>query len=113
MSKHYSRRTVVTIAARASVAGAVGGLMSACGSQNTGPLCANPDDMNFSETSIRNVNNYTESSPDAAKNCLNCAHFTSETEASGDVAKCGHCAIFEGLANKDGYCDSWSELESA
>ena len=111
MSKQrYSRRTVVAIAARVSVAGAVGGLMSACGNQATGPLCANPDD---SETSIRNVNNYTESSPDAAKNCLNCAHFTSETEASGEAAKCGHCAIFEGLANKDGYCDSWSELESA
>ena len=105
--KRYSRRTVVRLAARISVAGAVGGVISACG-QSGGTVCVDPDELSFGETSIRNANNYVEVSKEPDKNCANCAFFKAEAGAA-----CGDCEIFTGPANKDGYCDSWSAPEGA
>ncbi len=104
--KRYSRRTVVRLAARVSVVGAVGGLVSACG-QSGGTVCVDPDALSFGEASIRNANNYVEASGDTDKTCGNCAFFKAEAGAA-----CGDCEIFEGPANREGYCDSWSALEA-
>ena len=107
-----SRRSVIRLAVQLPVVGAVGGLLGACGKQ-TGPLCANPDDMSFSENSIRNVNNYTESSSDPEQKCLSCAFFEpGEPSESGEIPKCGQCEIFTGPASKNGHCDSWSAIEA-
>ena len=105
--QRYSRRTVMRLAGRVSVVGAVGGLVSACG-QSGGTVCVDPEALSFGEASIRNANNYAEASPQADKNCGNCAFFKAEAGAT-----CGDCEIFEGPANRNGYCDSWSEPEAA
>jgi hypothetical protein len=108
----YSRRSVVKLGTQVPVVAATAGLLTACGGEEVA-LCANPNSLSFSENSIRQASNYTESSPHADKNCLNCAFFTAEpADANGEIPNCGHCSIFEGLAAKTSYCDSWSTKDT-
>ncbi len=100
----YSRRRVVRWGIQLPIAGAVGGLLSACGKPAV--VCSNPDDWSLSESGLRKANNYTELSADPEKNCLNCAFF----KADAPDSSCGQCEIFTGIAHKDGHCDSWSEI---
>ena len=102
-----TRRTLVGLAYKLPIVGPIGGLLSACGP--SGPPCADPDDWSMSEMGLRKLNNYTESSPHADKNCTSCAFFT--PDPSPDLPSCGQCEIFVSFAHKDGYCDSWSEEE--
>lgn len=110
----FSRRAAVKFGAQLPIVAAAGGLLASCGDgEETVALCADPNVLSFSENSIRQANKYTESSPHADKNCLNCAFFTPEQHAGeGEVATCGDCSIFEGLASKNGYCDSWSTKDT-
>lgn len=101
----YSRRRLVRLGIQLPVAGAVGGLLGACGAKQ--PVCANPDDWSLSENGLRKANNYTELSTDPEKNCLNCAFFKADEAAE---SSCGQCEIFTGVAHSNGYCDSWSEI---
>ena len=91
----YSRRSVVKLGAQVPVVAATAGLLTACGEEEV-VLCANPNSLSFSENSIRQANNYTESSPYADKNCLNCAFFTAEHAGEdGAVPNCGDCSILK------------------
>lgn len=108
----YSRRSAMGLAAKASVGAALGGLLTACGGRNTGPACVNLDDLSMGDASMRKANNYTEASAQPDKNCLNCAFFKLDAASEGSpAASCGNCEIFTGPANKNGYCDSWSEID--
>lgn len=98
-----SRRTVVKLGVQVPAVGAMAGLLTACGEEEMAILCADPNSLSFSQNSLRQANKYVEVSKEAGKNCLNCAFFRAEEGAS-----CGECDIFEGPANKDGYCESWS-----
>jgi len=100
----YSRRRLVRLGVQLPIAGAVGGLLGACGEKQ--PLCANPDDWSLSENGLRKANNYTELSPKAEENCSNCAFFKADAPGSS----CGQCEIFTSTAHRNGYCDSWSEI---
>ncbi len=108
--KLYSRRVVVGWAARLPAVGAGAALLSGCDNNNTA-LCVDPEDLNFSEASIRKANNYIERSAQPDKQCVNCAFFQLPPAAGGVEPTCGNCEIFSGPANKDGYCDSWSARE--
>lgn len=111
--KQFSRRQVVKLGVQVPAAAVAVGLLAACGDEEEIALCANPNSLSFSENSIRQANNYTESSPHADKTCLNCAFFTPDpADATGEVPNCGHCSIFEGFAGKDGYCDSWATKDT-
>lgn len=103
----YTRRDVVRLSANVSAAGIIGVIVSGCGGSEDGTVCASPDDWSMSEAGLRKANNYVESSPHTDKNCLNCAFFKADPGAT-----CGQCDIFTGVAHKDGYCDSWSEIPS-
>ena len=93
------------------MAGIAGGLIAACGDR--APLCANPDELTFSENSIREANNYIETSQHDDKNCLNCSFFKiADGAAGGEAPRCGQCELFNGPASSYGYCDSWSEIET-
>ena len=105
-SGSYSRRSLVRLAIQLPVIGAVGGSLSACGAKKAAVTCANPDDWTLSESGLRKAANYTEMSPNPEQNCLNCAFFKADSEASS----CGQCEIFTGPAHRDGHCTSWSEI---
>lgn len=108
----YSRRAVVRIGTQVPLMGITASLLSACGEEEVA-LCANPNSLSFSENSIRQANNYIESSQYDDKTCLNCAFFTPEAaDLTGEIPHCGHCSIFEGLAAAPGYCDSWSTKDT-
>ena len=116
MSKYttFSRRSAVKLGLQVPVAAAVAGTLAACGEgEEAIALCADPNVLSFSENSIRQANNYTEASTEPEKDCFNCAFFTPEEAGpDGEVPNCGHCSIFEGLASKNGYCDSWSTKDT-
>lgn len=101
--KFISRRAAVKLGVQVSAVGATAGLLAACGEGEKVALCADPNMLSFSQNSLRQANNYIETSTIADKDCLNCAFFRAEEGAS-----CGECDIFEGPASKNGYCDSWS-----
>lgn len=110
--KKLSRRSVIKLGAQAPIAVAAASMLTACGGEEIA-LCADPNSLSFGENSIRQASNYNEESTEADKNCLNCAFFTPEpTGPDGQVPNCGHCSIFEGLASKNGYCDSWSTKDT-
>jgi len=112
--KQFTRRAAVSSTLSLTASGAVLLALNGCGEvEDEIALCANPNSLSFSENSIRQANNYTEVTPHADKNCLNCAFFMPEQAGtSGAISDCGHCSIFEGLADKDGYCDSWSTKDT-
>jgi hypothetical protein len=105
-SKFYSRRSMVRLGIQLPVAGAVVGLLGACGAKQNAVTCADPDDWSLSENGLRKANNYTEVSTDPEKNCLNCAFFKADSAESS----CGQCEIFTASAHRNGHCDSWSEI---
>lgn len=68
-------------------------------------VCADPNQLDAGQVSIRESLNYVEKSPDPAKICGGCGFLT-------DVqAGCGNCMIFNGPANVNGHCDSWGAKE--
>ncbi|MBT4741100.1 MAG: hypothetical protein HN793_12855 [Rhodospirillaceae bacterium] len=110
--KTFSRRSVVKLGVQAPFAVAATSMLAACGGEEIA-LCADPNALSFGENSIRQANKYTEESAEPENNCLNCAFFTPEPAGpDGEVPNCGHCSIFEGLASKNGYCDSWSTKDT-
>ena len=112
-SSNFSRRSVVKLGIQAPFVAAAAGMLAACGDEEEIALCANPNSLSFGENSIRQASNYNEASAEADKNCLNCAFFTPEPAGpDGIVPNCGHCSIFEGYASKNGYCDSWSTMDT-
>jgi hypothetical protein len=112
--KPMSRRSAVKLGLQVPLSAAAVGVLTACGEgEEQVALCADPNVLSFSENSIRQANNYTEASAEADKNCSNCAFFTpGEAGPDGEIPYCGDCSIFEGLASKTGYCDSWSTKDT-
>ena len=106
-SHSHSRRALLRLGVQLPAVSIAGGLIAACGDRAT--LCSNPDELTFSENSIREANNYTEKSQHSDKNCLNCSFFKT---GQGQSPDCGQCELFNGPAASDGYCDSWSEIET-
>ncbi|NKB43727.1 MAG: hypothetical protein GKS03_05550 [Alphaproteobacteria bacterium] len=115
MSKNMtlSRRSFVKMGIQVPFVATAAGMLAACGDGEEIALCADPNSLSFGENSIRQANNYTEVSEEPENNCLNCAFFTPEPAGpDGVVPNCGDCSIFEGLASKNGYCDSWSTKDT-
>ena len=115
MSKNtrFSRRSVVKFGIQVPLTMATVGVLAACDGGERVALCADPNSLSFGENSIRQANKYTESSPEPGKDCLNCAFFIPEPLGpDGEVPNCGECSIFEGLASKNGYCESWSTKDT-
>ncbi|MDG2243442.1 MAG: high-potential iron-sulfur protein [Rhodospirillaceae bacterium] len=115
MSKNttINRRSFVKMGLQVPLVSAAAGMLAACGDGEEIALCADPNMLSFGENSIRQANKYAEVSEEPDKNCLNCAFFTPEPAGpDGVVPNCGDCSIFEGLASKNGYCDSWSTKDT-
>jgi hypothetical protein len=69
-------------------------------------VCADPNALSQADNRQRELDNYTERSPDPSKTCSRCGFFT----AGAEPAACGRCQIFNGPANPKGKCDDWVAL---
>jgi hypothetical protein len=120
-----SRRRFLHSLSIASVVGAGGSLLAACGggsdesgdsssaegetsSATASADCSDLSDLSDAEKKQREQMvgslNYVEESPQAEKNCANCSLYQQEQYGSG----CGGCQLFPGPVNAQGYCDSWA-----
>lgn len=106
MDKMTSRREFLKKCIQVPVGGSVVLGLAACGKDEAASLvCANENLMTASEKSMRQTLKYTETSPDPAKTCKDCAFFKPTTGPVG----CGTCEMFTGKqANAGGWCVSWS-----
>lgn len=106
MKKMTSRRDFLKKCVQVPLGGAAVLALSACGKEEKAAMvCANENAMTASEKSLRQTLKYTETSPDPAKTCKDCAFFKPTTGPAG----CGACDMFSGKqANADGWCVSWS-----
>ena len=86
------------------VAVAASGISVARGAEEKDLVCAKPSALSAAAKRQRELDNYTEKSPDPGKTCRGCRYFT----AGAAVAACGKCAIFNGPANPKGKCDDWA-----
>lgn len=67
-------------------------------------VCVDPGALNAAERRQRELDNYTESSPDPRATCSSCGFFT----AAAEPAECGKCQLFNGPANPKGRCDDYT-----
>ena len=67
-------------------------------------VCVKPKALSPAEIQQRNLDNYTERSPDPGRTCSRCRFFTTGAE----LTACGKCEIFNGPANPQGKCDDWA-----
>ncbi len=106
MEKNTLRRTFLLKCLQFPIGGGVLLGLAACGRESENLMvCADESSMTSAEKSLRTTLQYTETSPDPAKTCLDCEFFTAATEGAG----CGACEMFGGKqANSGGYCVSWS-----
>jgi hypothetical protein len=98
------RRAVLRPLAACLFAGATGWISAGHAKEKKSFLCANPSALSQAENRQRELDNYTEKSPDPGKTCSGCRFFT----AGAEPAACGKCEIFNGPANPKGKCDDWA-----
>jgi hypothetical protein len=101
----YSRRTVLSGSLQATAAAVV---LAACDQGPKVEACAGPNNLTFSENSLRQASHYVEQAPDPAKNCTGCGFFTADPNGG----RCGKCEIFIGPVNAAGHCDSWAAKQA-
>ncbi|QQR90160.1 MAG: high-potential iron-sulfur protein [Myxococcales bacterium] len=71
--------------------------------------CSSTTGLAPADLATRNALKYVDSSPDAQKNCANCALFVAPTQEGG----CGSCQVVKGTINPKGYCNSWAPKPEA
>lgn len=101
----FSRRDVLNRGLKVSAVGVAAVVLANC--DQGGPkveACAGPNNLTFSENSLRQASHYVEQSPHADKKCNGCGFYTGP-EGGG---ACGKCEIFLGPVNEQGHCDSWA-----
>jgi High potential iron-sulfur protein len=103
----FSRRFVLGRGLQVSGLGVAAWALSGCDQAEKVAACAGPNNLTFSENSLRQASHYVEEAPDPAKNCTNCGFFTAEA-----ANPCGKCEIFIGPVNARGHCDSWAEKKA-
>lgn len=98
------KRAALRRLAACLVVAAASGTAVATAAGKESPVCAKPGALGAAEKRQRELDNYTEKSPDPAKTCSGCSFFT----AGAQAASCGKCALFNGPANPKGHCDDWT-----
>ncbi len=86
------------------LASAVSWISVGHGNDKKNLVCANPGTLSKAENRQRELDNYTEKSPDPGKICSGCRFFAAGPEQTA----CGKCEIFNGPANPQGKCDDWA-----
>jgi hypothetical protein len=99
-----ARRATLRRLSACLVAAAASGIAVALGAEKEALVCAKPVALSEAEKRQRDLDNYTEKSPNPAQTCSGCRFFT----PGGNAAACGNCAIFNGPANPKGRCDDWT-----
>lgn len=111
----FSRRCILKIGLHTPLATSLPFALAACnGGQEKAAVCVDLESLSMGEKSSRSALEYTEASAFSDKNCFACAYFTPTSSDDGDEASpCGECSIFQGPANGNGYCNSWSIRDEA
>jgi hypothetical protein len=100
-----SRRELMKRSAQLVIATSVAHQAASQAAENP---CADPNNMDSGEKSLRKSFNYVEASADPSQTCSICSFFKSSNGA------CGTCMMFNGgPANLRGHCDSWTRKEAA
>jgi hypothetical protein len=116
-----TRRRFLQSLGMATVVGASGSLLAACGgdsdsdggedassSTTASADCSDLSDLSGSEKKQRSQTveslQYVEESPKENKNCANCQLYQEEKYGDG----CGGCTLFPGPVAAEGYCNSWA-----
>jgi len=99
-----ARRAAIRRLTACLAAAATTGISVACGHDQEELVCVALSALGEAERRQRELDNYTERSPDPGKTCSGCRFFTAASAASG----CGKCGIFNGPANPKGRCDDWA-----
>jgi hypothetical protein len=68
-----------------------------------GPKCDDVSGLKPEEIEQRKNLQYTDNTPDPAKNCANCALYI----APQNNAPCGGCNLIKGPVSPNGWCTSW------
>jgi hypothetical protein len=101
------RRTLQQLTAWLLV-GAAGWASRGIAKNRNDHVCASPDALSPTERRQRELDHYTERSPDPRAACSSCRFFT----AAAEPAECGQCQLFNGPANPKGRCDDWTAADN-
>lgn len=77
--------------------------LAGCGNRGPAKLCADPDQLNDAQISVRTSLRYTERAL-GSETCSGCAFFKVQENAA-----CGTCELLKGPVNPQGHCTSWSK----
>ena len=72
----------------------------------TADPCQDFSDLTEDEMSLRSQMGYTDQSPFADRNCVNCSLFVKSDEALA----CGNCLAMKGPVADEGYCTVWAPV---
>jgi hypothetical protein len=97
-----SRREALRSALLFGAAAMAPAVLAGCGKKEL--TCTDTSGLSQSDLQMRTALQYVDKSPEAGKECDNCAQF----EPAG-ADKCGACKIVKGPISPKGYCKSWSQ----
>jgi hypothetical protein len=103
-SRSIGRRASLRLMTACLLAGAASPISVGRETDKKKSVCADPAALGAANRRQRELDNYTEKSPDPSKTCSGCRYFTAAVEATA----CGKCEIFNGPANPKGRCDDWT-----
>jgi hypothetical protein len=98
-----TRRRLLNIGARLSLASFLPANQRTADAADTAPVCVDSDEA---AEGLRKSLHYTEISPDPRMVCAGCNFFS-----AGGSDGCGQCQIMSAAANARGHCDSWSKKQ--
>ena len=108
--RNMTRRCVLVRGMQVPAAGFVALTFGGCGGNESGGSaqgCADPDVLSRGELSLREAVQYVEVYDNPDEVCSKCSYFSRI-----DNSMCGNCQIFDGPANPNGHCTSWSMRQS-
>jgi len=96
-----SRRTALQVLGSAPLLTV---LLTACGKDEP-DSCSDVSGLNDPEKTARSALQYTDRSPEAAKQCRNCNQY----QPAPTPSQCGGCQIVKGPIHPNGYCTAWAQ----
>lgn len=95
-----TRREALSLLAFSTTGVAAAKLLAGC---SESLHCNDTSALTSAELSLRQTNQYTDQSPNAAKTCTNCNFFSAPPAAN----TCGGCTVIKGPIHPQGYCRLW------
>ena len=119
----FSRRYFLKVLGVAGGVGVGTAVVAGCGGGDTveqpvaspeaepmaeGFSCMDTEGLTETEMLTRTTTEYTDTSTEEGKNCLNCVLYVAAESGSG----CGTCLTVKGPIHPEGYCNIWAAITS-